>query len=43
MHTMTSKRAEICSEDCFKAAMLKKAHHLALKHVTAITTLADDS
>lgn len=23
--------------------MLKKAHHLALKHVTAITTLADDS
>lgn len=43
MHTMTSQRAEMCSEDCLKSAVLQEAHHLALKPVTAITTLADDS
>lgn len=33
----------MCSEDRLKSAVLKGAHPLALKSVTAITTLADDS
>lgn len=32
-HPMTSERAEMCSEGCLKSAVLKKALHLALKHV----------
>lgn len=42
-HTGTGQRAEMCSEDCLKSAVLKEAHRLALRPFAAIKTLADDS
>lgn len=42
-HTVTGQRAEMCSEDRLKSAVLKEARCLALRPVAAIKTLADDS